>query len=527
MGELWSIALTSEGVGVCALKLDASYRSHFVAFSTYREAGCPAVSLTDLLRALSDGLVFLNAGSTTPPLLLALSGASQASACFVDDKLCPIGPVFLGDLPPMSLRDIPDFFAQDPALARAYRDSPLRRLQQLQPGVGLNKSLGLSTLSSLVAYWLTGEHADACLPRGVPKAYPNFPNEASSQLIYKALGFLPELCARPVRFGHFIADIGVHSERLPAALHPIWPLLSKLKGLPLFHTGDTRSGFAYAAAADPLSWAVELGWQTHGSWTASHDALSGQEFSIVEGSTSCEDADDGVVQAGSELCEEFSTELHSRETLTSIWAEAWQKLDVLPGPRRELSSYGPKLIDYRGPITEAAIATPDASNTIDILGDSVVGSRGLHLYHNSFGLQVTGLAAYHCQHDLARALFEGQVYRLRHLREALEGPALGPLRICFSAPWDSSFASLAADILCASVYVLDTEAGALSALGSTLGLARDLDILYAGSRPSLKAAIIEPGERSRSYHAHYRNHCYLLGLVDCPPPNRPMALDIP
>lgn len=483
MTSIWTISITSTGVGACALSPDANYQTHFEPLAHHP---CPA---SDLFQAVDLALTALSQASPQPSALALLS---EETACFVDATGQPRTPIYFASPLAMPRRDVPTIYAESPELFGLYRNSILRRLQQTQPELGIQTPLGITTASGLIMKALTDVHVDALAPLGLT-TWP-----LGDEMDFRALGVIEPLCVRLVRHSRMVTTIRPDILSISEVLSP-W--LNKLANIPVFLMGHTAAGTAYASAANPLSWSATLGWHARVQWTASSSALSKYEISIK----------DHVIESDAST----QTDEKTRDEWTRILADKL-KCQVVPGVRRSDSAFICSTPSYRTSFVEASLIQAQAyfeQNRSeapwfaeDVLSLSAVGSSGLHLWPSSTGLSMTGLQASHAETHLIRAVFESQAYALRTWRAQTELEGLGPLRVTLGAPWDISCAQILCDALNSTIFVIDEQPASLSALGGAIALMRDLTNGESTISPHLSAWQLNPTESAAIYEQHYMLH---------------------
>lgn len=495
MPEIWSIALTREGIGACAMSPDGESRQFSAPWPVAFTHGIRTLEPAVVQRLLAHALQSLSENAS-PPMVIGLCAPDEETAIFMDGAGRCQTPLYWDEPLAMPRREIPAKYASDPALASAYRNSVLRRLQQHSPLLGDRQTLGLLSLGALVAYWLTGHPCSSTQPRGVPVRFPAF-EEEDRMAMFEAMGICADCSAQPVKCGHVFARITPEILENLAA----WdmPKLSALAGIPVFELGASEGARAYASAANPLSWAACVGWQTHAHWTASTQALAEFEIQIID-KTSSEPSPENSAKRPEDL---------SADDWTMLWSQNLP-LDIHAGPRRNLMTYGIKI-----PAIQSSLLVQALQSLLDDTGHipfkklsrAPLGSGGLHLWHGAQGWQMAGFHSAHTPEHLARACFESQIYAIRQNREALGYEGCGPIRLMLAEPWPVECAQWAADILNAPVIYIEKSSQEQAAFGAAIALIRELDMKI---EPHLAAIIVEPQERAAYYEVHYRIHQQLI-----------------
>ncbi len=514
MPEVWSISVTRDGLGACALGLDMIRRDYVARWPMMRVDHVWALDVRTMYWMIAEALAALGEGlpQGEMPLALALSSPDRETACFVDAACQPLSAVYLDAPQVMPRREIPDRYAGAPEAASAYRNSVLRCIQQLRPEFCINEPPGLATIGAMVSFALTGHLADTCIPRGISPDYPDLDTN-----IYSAAGVSADCSYERVRCGVPFARISTEiAQNLGVAQTP---LLSALAGVPVFHMGASDSARAYACAADPLSWSVVVGNQLRAQWTAGIGAISGYEIQIVDHAEKTDGSDAPAAEpdaqdapdetkSGSEAPPEPRQQEKSRDEWTRLIHQSLD-LDVWPGPGKNLCTYGCVSAPLRSPVISqmiSACAPHEGIVPFELLSSVPVGSCGFHVIPRSGDIQMVGLTPAHEPPHVVRAMFEGLLYTLRDWRNALAQP--GPVRLMLDKPWPPETIQWAADILAHPVFWIDDSAEVLAAMGAALALIRDLDLPVTG-KPRLSASIVEPQPRTAIYLAHYRVHCAL------------------
>ena len=501
-GEIWSFSLTSGGIGATAMSLDAHYRAYFEPLAsddpltlTTSEAFYHALASLFEKRGQNAGL----------PLAICLTACP--TACFVDQYGQCQSPIYLDTPTPMPRRDVPACFADEPSLFAAYRNSLMRRLQNLSP-TSSEKALGLSSASGCFIRTMTGVHLDALTPVGTPDAYP-WAYHDLHEMYFRALGVNSALSVARTRASYAIATIS-EVEPLPSDAAPLEAWRHKLVGIPIFHTGTATAAAAYATATDPLSWSCVFGWSASAHWTASATACAAYEITVKDAPASDETKDDtSTNDAPKEL---------SRDEWTRYLSE------VLPltaeyGARRNDRAYGMKTPSYRiFPITTALAQTRQQFMQMshieprfaeDLLSLAPVGSAGLHIWPRHDTLQIAGLMAAHTPAHYLRASFESMAYTIKSWRDLTQLGGLGPIRALFEPPWDISCAQILSDILETTVITPDLNFATTAAIGSAIALMRDLNITTPNAKPHIDAYEVTPSQSTVIYQAHAKIHTIL------------------
>ena len=489
MPEIWSIALTRDGLGACALGLDMTRRDYTARWPMMRVDRMWAVDTGVLRRIVAESLMALYAQlpKDEQPLAITICAPNAETACFLDNTGTPLSAIYLDKPPVMPRREIPERYAEAPAAAYAYRNSVLRCIQQMRPEFCMENPPGIASIGAIVAQALTGHLSDVCLPRGIPESYPDMDDDVTT-----ATGLCPDSCFERIRCGVPFARISPEiAQNLNA---PDFAALGNLAGVPVFNMGSSDSARAYASASDPLSWSVTVGTDLRAQWTAGIGALTGYEIQIVDSNTPKPESSEEISKTRDEWTREIYAALPIRP---------------YPGPGKNLSGYGLHSVPVHTPIVSQLLASCSLCEGIvpfETLSTVPVGSNGLHIIPRNDDIQIIGLTSAHEPIHVARALFEGFIYTLRDWQNALESP--GPVRIVIDKPWPAQCAQWIADILARPVFSLDEPAEILAAMGAALCLVRDLDLPVNG-KPSLSANIIEPQPRAAAYQPHYDIHCAL------------------
>ena len=500
MPEIWTIALTSEGIGACAMTPEMECRRFSAPWPEFYAGNTRALETAGIQRLLARALNTLYAESPDHelPLAIGICAQDEDTAVFVDRFGVCQSPVYLAAPLTMPRRAIPEKYASQ-ELAWVYRNSVLRCLQQQQPLFGEGQCFGLMSLGALVAFWLSGHAVSSMLPRGVPVRFPVFEDE-NRERIFAALGIHPQYSMTSAKCGHVFARISPEIVKNLAS----WdmPQLAALAGVPVFDLGASEGAMAYACGANPLSWAANLGWQTQAYWTASITALAEFEIQIIDNPQNTESPENNAADGVTRRPEEMSA-----DDWTMLWSRHLN-LNMHSGPRQNLASYGYKLPSVQSGIVTQALQSLISDNgriVFKRLKQVPLGSAGLHVWHNSQGWHITGLCPSHTPAHLARACFEGLVYDIRQKREALGYSVCGPLRLILSNPWPVECVQWAADILNTPVIWIDDSSCSQAAFGAAIALVRDLE-LQTNAKPRLEAVIIEPQERAAYYETHYQIH---------------------
>lgn len=499
--EIWALSITSSGIGVTAMSLDAHYRAYFEPWaSTDPIALTTAQTFYNTLNTLFEQL----GQNADPPLAICLSACTTAG--FVDKYGQLMSPIYLETPTPMPRRDVPECFADDPTLFAVYRNSLMRRLQNVSPTTWPD-DIGLSTAAGCLIRALTGAHLDAMVPLGTPDAYPWAYHELR-EMYFRALGVNAQNSVSRTRAGYAVAMVS-EVEPLPrdAAILEAWR--HKLVGIPIFHTGTATAAAAYACAADPLSWSCVFGWQTSAHWTASHSACAAYEISIQDAKTDTDIKN--------------STPDDDTHALTR---DEWTRYlsNILPleaeyGARRNDLAYGMTSPSYRTyPLRLAEQQTRELFTQLsqtpprfaeDLLTLAPLGSAGLHIWPANDAIQIAGIQPAHTPAHFFRATFESQAYAIRAWREMTHLDGLGPIRAAFEPPWDISCAQILSDILETTVITPDVNYATLAAIGTAIALMRDLNITTPDAKPHLDAYEIHPSQSANYYRAHAQIHALL------------------
>ena len=505
MPEIWSLSLTHEGIGACALSLDASHRLYSERWSFVRKYGLWCVEMAELRKAVARAIRALWADSDIPPTAIALSTPQSMTAVFAD-RQGPASPVFFDAPLTIPRRDIPKDYGDTPELGKAYRNSVLRRLQQFYPELGLNTPLGIHSLGAAVMRVLTGHSADACIPLGVPSQYPGFSKETRA-MFFQAMGYHPDFSSQRVFAGKRVACI---TPELAANLSvENAPEFSRLAGIPVYCLGNSDGARSYASASNPLSWSVQAGTQIRAHWTAGCNALAAFEIQIIPKTPDTDNAPDAQTP-------DNQNNASQPDDPSELTADEWTRLfndslrlEVSPGPQKALATYGLSLPGFDSPFILdpiRALTDPHSGRILfKTLSHAPLGSGGLHLLHNASGWQLIGLTSAHENAHLVRACFEGLMYSVRSWRENLNQKGLGPIRLVLSPPWPAECAQWAADIMQSALIYIDETSENLAAFGAALALMRDLK-LEMTAKPHIPAQIVEPSERSAYYQLHYQVH---------------------
>lgn len=496
MPEIWTISLTATGIGACALDTDGQRRSFSAPWPPFIKHNIRAIEPEAPRRLIAHALEALQVKARALPLAIGISSPDRETAAFMDAHGDMQLPIFTDPPIVVPRRDVPDKYECDGALVTAYRQSVLRGLQTLDPGLAVNTHLGLYSLGAVAARWLTGSPASSSLPLGVPEHFPAFEN-MPQDMFFSALGVSRDLSMKRARCGHLVGKI--RSDIVQSLRAFDMPELSELAGIPVFDMGSSNAGRAYASAADPFSWSVTLGTDLRAHWTAGVTALSAYELTVRDQPDAQQDTNAPEI----------------KEMTADEWTRAWHDvlpLSVEPGPGAERACFGFTLPSIRASLFAHAFEKLGVSATVPLdiktLQQSPVGSHGLHVIFDQQYARIVGLCAAHDDCDLARAAFEGMCYALKAYRERLDHGADGPIRLILEQPWPQACAQWVADILDAKAYLIAEDEAALAAFGICLALMRLLEIPLA-ERPAMQATIIEPGTRCAYYARHYRIHCML------------------
>lgn len=494
MISLWALSLSAGGAAACALSPDMAHQTcsaswEETTFESLRAVAPKTVQSTvcALLRQLLDTC-------SEPPLAIALTSPHQQTALFVDTYGAPVSDILLNEPLPFPARDIPDQFAANPASAQCFKMSPLRRLRMRNPAFRLNLPTGLWTLGACVAQYLTDVPADACLPFGVPRAFPDFDDDFRLAL-FDALGFCEKNTFHRVRTAHPFAKIPANN-----------PISPKLSGVPVFHVGATNAALSYATAADPVHWAINVSDGLSASWHAGISATSAYEISVTDAISQNLNQKNKNIEQNQEL---------SRDAWTYRWHEK-HRLSQAPGPRPFLSTYA---FDFnaQSQLIDALLRDlpRDSSKrfAFDAIAHAPVGSDGIHFLPQPNGLHIVGLKPAHAPCHMLRARFESLFYELRAVRNLIPAVAKEPVRLLLSEPWPTPCAQIAADILNAPLFLPELPPLPLAAFGAALALLRSLDIPEL-QRPNLPAAIVEPSPSAAIYQTHFDIHCALRDALN-------------
>ena len=511
MPEVWSISLTHDGLGACALGLDMTRRDYTARWPMVRADRIWSIDVRAMYWIVAEALAALGQGLPEGelPLALAISSPDRETVCFVDGDGQPLSPVYADAPQVMPRREIPERYAGAPEAASAYRNSVLRCIQQIRPEFCIGDAPGIATAGAMVAFALTGHLADTCLPRGISPDYPDL--DAN---LWSAVGVRPELSYERVRCGMAFARITTEAaQNLGVAQSS---LLSGLAGIPVFHMGASDSARAYACAADPLSWSVVVGNDLRAQWNAGIGAISGYEIQIVEHAENAANADAAADVGDSDAAVPEDKAKPSDDAPAALSRDEWTRqihqsltLAVWPGPGRNLCAYGRISASLHSPVLSqmiSACAPHEGIVPFELLSSVPVGSGGLHVIPRNDDIQIIGLTSAHEPPHIVRAMFEGLVYTLRDWRNSLA--EAGPVRMILDKPWPPETIQWAADILAIPVFWIEDSNEGLAAMGAALSLIRDLDLPVTG-KPSLSASIVEPQPRAAAYQAHYRVHCAL------------------
>ena len=495
MPEIWCIALTTEGISACSLNAAMESRNYSQPWPLMRKYGVLCVDSTVVLRMTARALHELNRGRNGEVRGIALLTPELETAVFADSKGVPASPVFVESPLTIPKSGIPEKYAEMPETSNAYRNSVLRRIQQVEPTFGMNGVYGIWSLGALVMHGLCGNALDACSPRGMKLGYVS---DDMDELIWLALGVNQSSSSRRVRPGTAAGKLsGTCIATLPA---DDFPELYDLAGIPIFCMGTANGAAAYAMAANALSWAVTVGTRISARWNAGNTALSAYEIQIVDKPAN-----------GDETSAPNATE----EMTSNEWTQHFDEqlsLNTEPGPGKTLTTYGYATDSFSSPILMHSIQSLVDAETgripMKAFKPAPVGSCGLHCLFNAYGWQITGLQSAHEPAHLDRALFEGMIFELRTWRETVSNDGLAPVRMCVEKPWPPESAQWAADILGESVYYIDDTEGSLASFGGALALIRSLGINLSAT-PKLQAHVLEPSGRFASYQPHYAIHRYL------------------
>lgn len=482
MSEVWSIALTRTGIAACALNEDRERRFYTASWLHER------VSSADILREIARALHALMSNSRETPLALAL--CAPPSAILVDENGDAVSEVWWESGLPVAQSDIPSPYAQNPLLAKTWRQSLLHQIRRNHPDWMINRRVGILTVCAFVMRALTGNPVDPEAPIGVPEHYPEFTQEDPA-LMFEVMGYDKGLSSRRARCGF---EVGPLAQNLPRRLaSPEYQDLAQLASIAVYSMGHPDGALSYATASNPLSWSVRIGWDLQATWCAGNMATTAITLQIDNGRQDSE----------------------KRELSADDWTmyfHTLQPIAILSGPGMNLSTYAYHLLTAKSRIfTEAIQKTIEPQTGIipfHRLQSAGTGSVGLHLICANSGWKIIGLLPEHDVEHLARALLEGQIFHLRAQQEALLKAGFGPIRLVFSKPWPRECAQWVADILERDVCFVDENPDALSAFGAALVLLRQRG--FAQSPSSLCAQIVEPSKRSAYYRRHYEVFCALV-----------------
>lgn len=496
MSEVWSIALTRESLCVCAVGQDMKRRTYVERIVWSRMYGMRCTAPEGLFRQVGGLLLRLLSECEELPVCVTLCVPDGETASFVGRNGEYVTPIFW-DMPvTIPRRDIPEVYQQDEVLSEVYRKSVKRRLCLAEPSFGLLDGVGLCSVGAMLSYALTGHRADACVAMGVPEGYPGFEAE-NCEVMEDAMGVELDLSSRRSRTGFVVGRL---SEEMTQRLYcEEMRELKRLAGVPLFAMGSSDGACAYGCGATPLSWNVQFGWGLKAVWTASNTALSPYEVSIVEPGEGAKEDEKRAREEGLSA-DEWTQIMDSRG-----------RVSVSEGPGKGRLTYGYRLEPFESSVmVQGLVAVMDEEGRMspDILKRVPVGSHGLHVCCRETGWAVIGLKSAHEPGDLARALFEGEMYELRRHLEGACPEGMGPIRLMKSELWPEEFVPLVADILGCEIIYIDETAAEMAAFGSALLLMRE-EGMEIVEKPRLTAHVIENGGRTGYYQAHYRVHCQL------------------
>lgn len=507
--SVWGLSLTRDGVGVCALGDDTDRHLVTVPWtrspsSLCRASGVWAVRPHDVCEAVARGLVEMLRQSP-PPLALGLCSPDGETSVCLDTRGDTLSDIFFDPLLIVPRHEVPALYQDAPELLWSYRRSFLHQMRQTRPEFCLGMRPGISSIGGYVADRLTAHHVDCAMPRDLP-----MPCDARA---WEALGYDANASVRRARCGHAFARVSPNvAERLRAHLEtpPDFDMspLGILAGISVFGMGSTDSARAYATAADPLSWSVEVGYGMRAHWTSGTHALAAYEIEIVE---------HGAQPAEDKAPPDSSPQTWTRDDWTRAIAEVHGDLEVRPGPRAQLLGYGFCTESAHLRCIDEAIRELGLENgrlPYEAIRRAPLGSGGLHVMTDPHGVRMVGMQPAHGAPHLVRALFESHLYAVRARREMQGVTCLqdavqnAPIRLVLSPPWPEECAQWASDILNTQVMSIDTgltPVACISAFGCALALARELDVPL-GNAPTLSAVIYEPGARAPLYTAHYKTH---------------------
>lgn len=492
--DIWSIAITEDGIGACLLHADFSRQCLFLPWTLRRANAAWIISPEEVLSYLAE--IFKKFSEISLPQFIALATPHASTAILVDEHGSPFGDIYLSSPPAIPRSHVPERFAEDD-LCGVFRQSIIRRLQYQNPNFSNIHAMGVWSLGAFVCHILTGLSADTSPALGMPQCH-----DVPAQEFYNALGGYRELCHHYIRPSGDI-PIGSLTKGIRYRLHcPHCHALDALSGIAVFHAGSSLASFAYAACADSLSWAVSMGFHSSALWTAGKSALHLYEILLKE--------DKNIDNSALPTKEQH----FSNNDWTSIWNEI-QQLETLPGPITALSGYGYLWPDSHLWMVDAALQTiKKDQNTPDIidfetLRHAALGSRGLHWIQQTNGYQCIGMQPFHDASHYLRALLESQFYDIREKREYAAQTITAPIRMAFSAPWPKQCAQWAADILKTPIMLIDANSTTCAAIGTAIATFREI-FKDCQIRASLQADIITPSKSSSYYDMHYQIHKALI-----------------
>ena len=519
MSEIWSIAVTRDGVSVSSLDEKGGRRGSYMRWPLMRCRNLPALGSEDVYRMVAAGLGrLMNTGDSLPEAICLCSPDGE-TASFVGREGQFGSPVWF-DAPLNVLRhDVPGMYAGDESLTSVFRNSVMRRFQQDDVLFGEQEKYGIWTLGAVVSHALTGRPWNACVPRGVPDGYPGGGfSDDMRDMMYQAMGVERSLCSGVCRTGFAAASL--ERKNLEKLSTYCGADLVRLAGIPLFDMGCCDGAAAYACAASPLSWAVRIGGGVRAGWNAGSSALSAYEIQVDDGERQDGDGTNGGHSEGVKSLMEDGGEDGKHDGLDcdeALSVDEWTRLFCSRLHPDALSYLGKTLLSCRyvlehamSPVMEACFSglrNGEGCVSFSALKDAGTGSHGLHACCTSNGWQIIGMTSAHQCNHLARALFEGEMYAVRQWRESVCPQGMGPVRMMKSELWPEECVQWAADILNQEVIYIQETPAALASFGAALLLMRELDMM--DGKPGLSAQIVMPSERAAYYETHYRIHCML------------------
>ncbi|MFA5623945.1 MAG: hypothetical protein WC966_02660 [Bradymonadales bacterium] len=428
---------------------------------------------------------------TLPPSIevaaITLSSPQRETAVLRGGKEQYFSPILFDAPLKLAASELPAHY-QNLGLGSVYAESLLRRIRSIEPEFALNMKVGIAGVGALVAEHLTGRFTDFCRSFGMP--FGGDPEH--KDIINEALGIDENLSQEYILQGSLIGY-------LRPELCEAW----KLGKIAVYAGGDAKCAALYATTANPVAWGLSMGWRPYLGWMASREAFATYSLRIAEaGLGSSKESLESWVE---------NAEEHSRDEWAAlILANFSEEYSIINGPSQSLSSF----IHQWAPLHTSFFTQFSQLDTARVEEfKAPVGSRGLRIVPKTEHLQVIGLSAGHSAECFWRALFEACFLETRRLREQLGIRAAAPPRLVLEEPWSLELASVACDILAEPLIVIPYAASTLSAIGSALVLARQLNLLKQDAGPKIESIYLEPSARAAAYQPHFEVHCLLQELL--------------